>query len=358
MTSPIPASAVSQNLQKHLDPKAPLPLRLMAAKGMVPMGPKDMVTVLCALSYDEDQKIQSAAEKSLLEMPERILGGALKEALFPKVLDHLAHVFEQHETHLEAILINKETPDETFAYLGEKVADKLLGIIVENQVRLLRHTDIIKSVLANPNALKSQVDRIMDFAVRTGINFTGMEEFENAKQRLKGAPPDPEEDKRIHAVIVESLPEEMLHDEPDDLESDKKVTLMQRLSIMTIAQKVVLAQKGNKTIRGQLLKDRNKLVATAAIKNPGVNEGEVVNIAGNRSVCDDVIRIISTNREWTRNYQVKLALMNNPKTPIGTAMRFLNSIRVSDLKLLASNKNIPSTLATAAKKLLQKRSGR
>jgi hypothetical protein len=127
---------------------------------------------------------------------------------------------------------------------------------------------------------------------------------------------------------------------------------------MTTGQKVALAAKGNKTVRGQLLKDRNKVVATAAIKNPGINESEVVAVAGNRAVCDDVIRIIAGNREWVRNYQVKLALMNNPKTPIGTAMRLLPSIRTMDLKSMSRNKNIPSALATAAKQLLQKRQGR
>jgi hypothetical protein len=127
---------------------------------------------------------------------------------------------------------------------------------------------------------------------------------------------------------------------------------------MTIAQKIALAQKGNKTIRTHLVKDRNKLVATSAIKNPGVNEAEVVTIAGNRAVCDDVIRIISQNREWTRNYQVKLALITNPKTPLASSMRLLNSIRAGDLKNLAKSKNIPSALATAAKKLIQKRQGK
>ena len=35
MASPIPASAVSEKLRKHVDPKAPPPLRMMAARGMV-----------------------------------------------------------------------------------------------------------------------------------------------------------------------------------------------------------------------------------------------------------------------------------------------------------------------------------
>ena len=363
MASPIPASAVSEKVRKHVDPKAPAPLKMMAARGMVPMGPRDMVTVLCTLSHDDDEKIAKSAVKSLTELPERIVQGALKEALHPLVLDQLGRANLDNTATLSIILDNNETPDETYAFLADKVAEGPMNIIIDNQVRLLRHKQILRAVLDNPNIRKAQIDNLMEFAVRTGINFKGLEAFEEAKDRISGAPRDIEEEKRVQKVIVESLPDDMMKEEdevpPEEGEEGevKKKSLLSRLGEMTIAQKVALAQKGNKTIRSQLLKDRNKIVATAAIKNPGINEGEVVAISGNRAVCDDVIRIISQNREWTRNYQVKLALVNNPKTPIGTAMRFLNSIRVNDLKQMATNKNIPSALATAAKKLLQKRSG-
>jgi len=362
MPSPIPASAVSEKARKHVDPKAPAPLRMMAARGMVPMGPRDMVTVLCSLSHDDDQKVAQSAAKSLAELPERIVQGALKEALHPLVLDQLARTNVDNDNTLFIILANKETPDQTFEFLGDKVSEKPLATIIDNQVRLLRHKQIMRAVLNNPNIRKAQIDNIMEFAVRTGIQFKGLAAFDEAKDRISGAPRDVEEEKRLQKVIVESLPDDLLKEEEeappeeaDEVEKRKK-SLLSRLAEMTIAQKVALANKGNKTIRSQLLKDRNKIVATAAIKNPGVNEGEVVAIAGNRAVCDDVIRIISQNREWTRNYQVKLALVNNPKTPIGTAMRFLSSIRINDLKAMAKNKNIPSALATAAKKLMQKRS--
>ena len=363
MASPIPASAVSENLRKHIDPKAPVPLRIMAAKGMVPMGPKDMVTVLTSLSFDDDDKVESAAIDSLLELPDRILDGALQEKLHPLVLDHLARTLGE-EKHLERILLNTETPDETFAYLADQVEGRLLGIVLENQVRLLRHKSIVSKVLENPSISKAQVDRLMDFAVRTDMEFEGLEVFEAAKIRVRGAPKDPDVEKEIRQVVEASLPEDLLKPEVDDLDTldkeeaeIKKKTLLQRLSDMTIAQKVALAQKGNKTVRSALVKERNKLVCTAAIKNPGVNEAEAAAIAMNRSVSDDVIRIICNNREWTRSYQVKVALVNNPKTPMATAMRFLGIMRNPDLKNISRSKSIPSALAKAAKAMLRKRQG-
>jgi hypothetical protein len=364
---PIPLSAVDEKLRRHVDPASPPPLRLMAARGMVPMGPRDMVSVLCCLSYDDDDKIGSAATKSLAELPDRIIQGALAEkGLHALVLDQLARVLPENEARLEAILIHQQTPDQTFEYLADRVGEKLLGIILENQVRILRHPPIAKAILDNPAVLKSQVDRLMDFAVRTGMDFHGMEVFEAAKDRIKAAPPDREESLRIRKVVEDSLPEEMLLEEDDSGSSssedaaeveERKKTLLQRLHTFTPAQKVVLATKGNKVVRSALIRDRNKIVATAAIKNPGVSESEVIGIAASRSICDDVIRIICNNREWTRSYAVKKALVENPKTPIAFSMRFLQALRKGDLKNLSRSKNISATVANAAKKLHQKRSG-
>lgn len=362
MPSSIPATAVSENLQKHVDPKAPAPLRIMAAKGMVPMGPRDLVTVLAILGADDDEKVSSSAQKSLRELPEKIVRGALNEALHPLVFDSLARAFPDRNDYLEPILLNKETPDETFAFLASRVGEKMLAIIVENQVRQLRHREIVLGILENKAARKSDIDRVMDFAVRVGMELHGVAQFEEARARLSGAPRDLEAEKTAAEAVIESLPEDMLKEETEEAAApnpeaaeEKKLTLLQRLAKMTTAQKVALAQKGNKSVRMQLVKESNRVVATAAIRNPGVNEAEVATIASNRAISDDVIRIIAQNREWTRNYPVKLALMNNPKTPLTVSMRFLTQLRVNDLKTLSTNKNVPSALAQAAKKLLQTR---
>ncbi len=184
---PIPISTVPEALRKHVDPKSPPPLRMMASRGMVPMGPKDMVTVLTCLTFDDDEKIELAANKSLAELPERIVAGALGEKLHPLVLDHLARALPEDEKHLEAILTNRDTPDETFEYLGDRVSERLLSLITENQVRILRHPPIAKAILDNPNVIKSEVERLMDFAVRTGMDFRGMQAFEDAKQPAVGS---------------------------------------------------------------------------------------------------------------------------------------------------------------------------
>jgi hypothetical protein len=335
----------------------------MAAKGMVPMQPRDTVTVLSCLCFDDDDKVKNSAAESLSTLPERIVTGALQDELHPTVLDHLAQVFVENPFHIEKILINQNTPDETYERLADSVRGSLLDIIANNQVRILRHPPIAKAILRNPATLKSTIEMLMDFAVRTGMDFSSVPAFEEAKKRVLAAPPDPKEEERIQQVVIASLPEDMLKDEDGqgsisvEESEEKKARMLSRLNTMTVAQKVALAQKGNKVIRLTLIRDANRSVAVAAIKNPGVNESEVAAVVTSRAICDEVLRIICHNREWTKSYQVKLALANNPKTPLAFSMRVMQSLRVGDLKSLASNKNIPSALNQAAKKLIDTRAG-
>src|SRR5262249_53344260 len=102
-------------------------------------------------------------------------------------------------------------------------------------------------------------------------------------------------------------------------------------------------------------KDSNKVVASAVIKSPRITEGEVLAISQMRTVHDEIIRLISNNQEWTRNYNLQVALANNPKTPFPVALKFVRQLRPPDLQKLAKNKNIPSQLSKISKELFEKK---
>jgi hypothetical protein len=124
---------------------------------------------------------------------------------------------------------------------------------------------------------------------------------------------------------------------------------------MSISQKIKLATLGNKEARGLLLRDSNKLVALAVIHSPRITDGEVHAVANNRAANDDVLRVIYNNREWLKSYTLKLALVKNPKTPLPVSMKFLSTLRESEIKDLARNKNVPSTIQSQAKKMMDKK---
>ena len=65
--------------------------------------------------------------------------------------------------------------------------------------------------------------------------------------------------------------------------------------------------------------------------------------------------MISANKDWTRNYSVKLALTRNPKTPQPQAVKFLNYLQDRDLKALMKSKDVPSAISTHARRILTKK---
>ena len=109
---PVALSALPANFQKHVDPKAPAPLRMMGAKALVPMGPKEMATALYMLTFDPDVAVRDTAVKSAASLPDRILSVALRdETVEPPVLDHYAEVFGAKDEYLEMLVLNASTPD-------------------------------------------------------------------------------------------------------------------------------------------------------------------------------------------------------------------------------------------------------
>ena len=78
-------------------------------------------------------------------------------------------------------------------------------------------------------------------------------------------------------------------------------------------------------------------------------------IAQSRNVGDEVLRIVSNNRQWTRNYKVKLALASNPKTPQPLAMGFVSQLHDSDMLSLMKSKDVPAVISTHARRTLTKK---
>jgi len=121
---------------------------------------------------------------------------------------------------------------------------------------------------------------------------------------------------------------------------------------MTIAEKIKLALRGNKDARSILIRDTNKLIRRLVLLNPRMSDGEVVAVARNRSADEELLRLITEKREWIRNYQVRLALATNPKTPLVLALKQLGSLGERDLRQIAKSRNVSQTVAAQARRLI------
>ncbi len=143
--------------------------------------------------------------------------------------------------------------------------------------------------------------------------------------------------------------------EETDKPSPAARSLFAQIATMGIAERIKLALRGNKDARMILIRDTNKLVRRLVLMNPRVGDGEIIAVARNRSADDELLRMIADKREWIRNYQVRQALVTNPKTPLPIALRHINSMTDNDMRQLAKSRNVPQAVAVQARRIIAAR---
>jgi hypothetical protein len=141
-----------------------------------------------------------------------------------------------------------------------------------------------------------------------------------------------------------------------EMDEERRKTLLQQISAMTVAQRVKFAMKGGADARRVLIRDTNKVVQRAVLQSPRLTDQEVEAFASMTNLTDEILRLIGKNRNFRKNYSVVRNLLNNGKAPLDVTMNLLPMLNPMDLKKLTMNKNVPETLRTTAVKLQRQRS--
>lgn len=152
------------------------------------------------------------------------------------------------------------------------------------------------------------------------------------------------------------LPDELLREL--GLDSQEARNLFNLIQQMSVGEKLKLALKGGRDARMILIRDANKLVQRFVLENPRLSEDEVSAMCKNRNTDSEVLRVVGDNREWTRNYQIRLALAQNPKTPVGIALHAVGTLFERDVRQIAKSKNVSSAVVTKARRMLLEREKR
>ncbi len=345
--------------RRFADPEAPIEARMLAARGALPLPPEKIASVLFALGLDPDPEVKARALQSLEELPDRVVLATLSAAVHPALLGWLARRFQNDGAKLEKIALNSAASDETICELASLPFPRVVEIIAHNQTRLLRCSAILDALGDNPLTSASTIDRILE--------FLGLRRNDAAEEAGAPAPDVPAE--AADAAVLEAarlddpsdLPPELLEERepegdpdapPDDERSKSFYSLVQNMKVI---DKVKLARFGNGEARAILVRDRNRIVASAAVRSPKISENEVVAIAKSRNVCVEVLRILAGSRLWTGSYRVQLGLVTNPKTPVGSAIKFLNYLTDRDLKSIMRSREVPAPIATQARRILAKK---
>ena len=362
MTENLPDS-----LRQFTDKTRPKEIRLMAARGLVPATPKDLTLILYFLTMDEDRDVAEEARKTLRGVPPDVFSTVLSDAdTHPGLLDYFARMLDD-ESRLQQILLNNSASDSTVAYLAEKThSQALIELIANNHERVARSDSIVEAISKNPAVTRSTLDGVLEFLKLYLGKTSGLPVFpEEEVEPLPGTDITPREDyvallDEVNESFLDAidLDAELIEDSDDEEEhapDTHNPTVMVKISMLNVGQKIKLAILGNREARTILIKDSNRIVSKAVLKNPRLTDSEIVLISQSKIVNEDILREIAESRKWARLYQVKLALVNNPKTPTHMSMNLLRQLREFDLRSLRWNKNLPGVISTAVKQIMQER---
>lgn len=289
---------ISQVSARYVQADTPREERLKASCCEADVPLSDVPVVLFLLSRDSDPEVRTQALDSARRLSQETLVTLCSSpATHPRILEFLARLHFQNTAVSGAIARNPSADEPALTFLAEKGA--------------------------------------ISPAEGTGNHCGGLP-LENSAET--DAPCGGREGDEGDAFPGE-----------DEEEFKSKYQLTQE---MGISEKIKMAITGDKEWRMLLIKETNKLVSGSVIKNPRISEAEVLLISKTPLNNDEIIREICINKDWTKNYQIRKALVENNKTPLHHALRFLSSLTDKDLAMLAKSKNVSSVIATQARRTL------
>jgi hypothetical protein len=143
----------------------------------------------------------------------------------------------------------------------------------------------------------------------------------------------------------------MLSDDEEEVDdNESRDTALQKLQKMGFTQRLKAAVKGSREMRAILVRDPNKMISAAVLSSPKLSQPEVEAFAKMQNISEDVLRIISNNRAWLKNYSIIFALAKNPKTPVATSINFMARLTAKDVAMLSVDRNVPEAVRAAARK--------
>ncbi|MFA6956638.1 MAG: hypothetical protein WC538_12275 [Thermoanaerobaculia bacterium] len=333
----------------------PRDFTIFAAQGLLPLPQDDLIAVLAHLAASSDAEIATTSAVTLADFPPRAIAAFCHSELADAVSIEAIALKTGDPAILEAVVRSRAVADETIEKLARSVQSSIQEIIIVNQERIIRRPGILDALLENAQITPDVQRRVLE----------AREEFFEKKLRrtlaaevLQALEIEDDLDIGPIAELIDEAetvpqPENTLAPPEGEFNETDKVSVWTMIANMSVGERVQVAYKGGKTVRGILVRDRNKLVCTAVLKSPRITESEIEAFAAMRNLDESVLRLIGTKREYMGKYAVVHNLVKNPKTPAGIALNLTGRLTSKDLKHLSTSKDVSEIIRVHARKLLQ-----
>ncbi|MBI2817787.1 MAG: hypothetical protein HYX72_12690 [Acidobacteria bacterium] len=327
----MPDMAAAAELVATLGPEG----KLAMARGEAEMPALERICVLVLLASDADPQVSAAAQSTLGSLDERLSLDALAHpSLPPPVARYFLEIKHARVALLPVLLCHPNSPEDAVTTLVSKAGRPVLSVVLEHLDEL--KTSSLIALKENPAYLDWQKAPALEgYVMEVDLLDMLIQEIESG----------------------ETPTETVLEQEGAEAEAGEKKEegVYSKIAKLTVAKKVVLALRGNREERAILIRDGSKVVSRAVLSSPKLTDAEIENFAALKNVSQDVLRLISMNRKFMKDYVVVKNLLNNPRLPLDVGLTLLNRLIPQDLRFLTANRDVSETLRKMADKSLKSR---
>lgn len=144
---------------------------------------------------------------------------------------------------------------------------------------------------------------------------------------------------------------------PAELRRLAEELLLARLPHLPLGQKLALARRGSARVAASLLAERHERVARIALENPLLTEAQVLKVLSRAKLAEPVVVAIARHPKWSQLYNVRMALVRHPQTPLARVLSFLPDLTLGDLEELCEVTSLPDSLSQYLRHEIARRSG-
>jgi hypothetical protein len=314
-------------------------LQILAAGGLLPLPLEQLIPLQVDFARGGDPELSGRAAESLRQLDPHVAALFLERAASERELTFFAHSSNQFQV-LETIVRRRDVPRRLLAELARRVSPDLQEILVLRQDAIVEEPAILDALEGNPELTPYAQRRITEYRQHL------------LPQSSRGAA-------RAAALAVEEMEEAELQVAlaharalPAEGEVEQKTGLSEgQIRMLPVPARLKLSRGASRVLRHILLRDPSPAVAVSVLVNNSCSDQEIEQVAGNRSVVEEVLAEIAKRREWMSKYLIVKALIQNPRTPIATSVRLVPRLSVRDMRYISRDRNLPDAVRSTALRL-------
>jgi hypothetical protein len=315
-------------------------LEVLAAQGILPLAPEELIPLQVRLTSSANPLIADSARRALAEVEIRVADAFLSADAGE--LELRWFLLEHADARLgETVLRRRDVPRDLLEEAAPRLSPDLQEALLLRQDAIVERPGILDALERNPRLSIYARRRVQEYREHL---------LPRAEQPSE---PEPEGVPRVLDLTREDALEiEKVRHLPPQGDVDERTGLSEaQVRALSIPVRIKLTKGASRTLRSILIKDSNRLVSLAVLANAAFSEDEVEQVAGNRSLDEEVLAFISRRREWVSRYGVCRALVLNARTPVGISVRLVSRLSVKDLKSLRRDRNVAEPVRSAAERL-------